>query len=268
MVAQLQGDRRPPDQRFLETLVAEVRHPPAPRRGGGLQHGLGVETMMAMGAAPGQHHVQGIALLEVVGAVEATQRAAGPQVELEVRPPRGVQPQATGCHPRLGTAARFQLNPEPHVPVQDRRRPDQFAPAPGNIIGQVSAGTQREGIGEPDQAGRAAQLGDQDAGVRLVVLPGLRQLVRGECEMTAAFPVQQGAEDRFGVEAGKAQPLDAAIQADQGHGCPVSDQPEILKWRVTVADPDGPERRIRLEHDADAPSPMSAPKGQYRPDST
>jgi hypothetical protein len=86
--------------------------------------------------------------------------------------------------------------------------------------------------------------------------------------MTAAFPVQQGAEDRFGVEAGKAQPLDAAIQADQGHGCPVSDQPEILKWRVTVADPDGPERRIRLEHDADAPSPMSAPKGQYRPDST
>jgi len=61
VVAQLQGDRRPPDQRFLETLVAEVRHPPAPRRGGALQHGLGVEPVIAMGSAPGQHQVQGIA---------------------------------------------------------------------------------------------------------------------------------------------------------------------------------------------------------------
>jgi hypothetical protein len=141
VVAQLQGDRRPPDQRFLETLVAEVRHPLAPRRGGARQHGPGVETMMAMGAAPGQHDVQGIALPEVIRSVQATQRAAGPQVELKVRPPRRVQPQATGGHPRLGTAARFQLNPEPHAPVQDHRRPDQLTPAPRNIIGQVSTGT-------------------------------------------------------------------------------------------------------------------------------
>jgi len=155
----------------------------------------------------------------------------------------------------MGTAARFQLNPEPHVPVQDHRRPDQLPPAPGNIIGQVSAGTQREGIGEPDQAGRAAQLGDQHTGVGLVALPGLRQLVRGNGEMTAALPVKQTAEDRFGVEAGKAQPVDAAIQPDQGHSSPVSDKPKILKWRITLAEPDRPEGRIGFEHDADAPSP-------------
>jgi hypothetical protein len=59
--------------------------------------------------------------------------------------------------------------------------------------------------------------------------------------MTAAIPIQQTAEDRLGVEAGKAQPVDAAIQPDQGHGCPVPDQPKILKWRVTLADPDRPE---------------------------
>ena len=155
--------------------------------------------------------------------MQAAQWAAGPQVEPEVRSPRRVQPQAAGCHPRLGAAARFQLNPEPYAPVQDYRRPDQLAPARGNIIGQVSAGTQREGVGEPDQAGRAAQLGDQHAGVRLVALPGLRQLIRGNREMTAAAPVQQTAEDRFGVEAGKAQPLNAAIQPDQGHRSAVSD---------------------------------------------
>src|SRR5262249_31399671 len=155
------------------------------------------------------------------------QRAAGPQVEPEVQPPRRVQVQATGCHPRLGTAARFQLNPEPYAPVQNHRRPDQLAPAPRNVICQVCAGTQRKGIGEPDQAGRTAQFGDQYAGVRLVTLPGLRQPVRGNREMTAAFPVQQAAEDRFGVETGKAQPVNAAIQPDQGYGGPVSDQPEI-----------------------------------------
>ena len=146
--------------------------------------------MMAMKTAPGQHQAQGIALLQVIRAVQAAQRAAGPQVEPEVRPPRRVQPQATGCHPCLGTAARLHVNPEPHAPVQDYRRSDQLAPAPGNIIGQVSAGTQREGIGEPDQAGRAAQLGDQHAGVRFVALPGLRQPVRGNREMAAAVPVQ------------------------------------------------------------------------------
>jgi hypothetical protein len=76
--------------------------------------------------------------------------------------------------------------------------------------------------------------------------------------MTAAIPIEQTAEERFGVEAGKAQPIDAAIQPDQGHSGPVSDQPEILKWRVTLANPDWPEGRIGFEHDADAPSPMSA----------
>jgi hypothetical protein len=76
--------------------------------------------------------------------------------------------------------------------------------------------------------------------------------------MTAAIPVKQTAEDRLGVEAGKAQPVDAAIQPDQGHSGPVSDQPEILKWRVILADPDKPEGRIGIEHDADIPSPMSA----------
>src|SRR5262245_60347969 len=52
----------------------------------------------------------------------------------------------------------------------------------------------------------------------------------------------------------------------QGHGCPVPDQPEILKCGVTVLDPDRPEGRIRFEHDADAPSPMSALaiSGQHR----
>jgi len=165
-------------------------------------------------------------------------------MEPEVRPPRGVQPQAAGRHPRLGTAARFQLNPEPHVPVQNHRRPDQFAPPSRNIIGQVCAGTQRKGVGEPDQAGGAAQLGNQDAGVGLVALPRLRQLVRGNREMTAAFAVQQAAEDRFGVEAGKAQPADAAIQPGQGRGSPVADEPEIFKRRVTLADLDRPEGRI------------------------
>src|SRR6185437_11213396 len=152
----------------------------------------------------------------------------------------------------------FQLNPEPYVPVQDHRRPDQLAPAPGNIIGQVSTGTPCEGIGEPDQASRAAQLGDQPAGVRLVALPGLRQPVRGNREMTAAIPVKQTAEDRLGVEAGKAQPVDAAIQPGQGYSGPVFDQPEILKWRVILADPKKPEGRIGIEHDANIPSPMSA----------
>ena len=140
-----------------------------------------------------------------------------------------------------GTAAWFQLNPEPHAPVQDHRRPDQLAPAPGDIIGQVSAGTQRQGIGEPDQAGWAAQLGHQHAGVRLVVLPRLRQLIRGDREMTAAFSVEQTAEDRFGVKARKAQPVDTAVRPDQGRSSPVSDKPEILKWRVTLAEPDRPE---------------------------
>jgi hypothetical protein len=214
--------------------------------------------MMAMGTAPGQHDVQAIALPEVIRAVQAAQRAAGPQVELKIRAPRRVQPQATGGHPRLGTAARFQLNPEPHAPVQDHRRPDQLAPATGNIIGQVSTGTQREGIGEPDQASRTAQLDDQHAGVRLVALPGLRQPVRGNREITAAIAIQQTAEDRLGIETGKAQPADAAIQPDQGRSGPVSDQPEILKWRVILADPDKPEGRIGIEHDADIPSQMSA----------
>ena len=59
--------------------------------------------------------------------------------------------------------------------------------------------------------------------------------------MTAAFSVEQTAEDRFGVKAGKAQPVDTAIRPDQGHSSPVSDKPKILKWRITLAEPDRPE---------------------------
>src|SRR5262249_18169449 len=45
---------------------------------------------------------------------------------------------------------------------------------------------------------------------------------------------------------------------DQGHGSSVADEPEIFKCGVTLTDLDRPEGRIGFEHDADAPSPMSA----------
>jgi hypothetical protein len=73
MVAQLQGDRGPPDQGFLGTVVAEVPHPPAPGPGSVVQHRPGVETVVTVRAPPGQHQVQGIAPFQVVGAVQSAQ---------------------------------------------------------------------------------------------------------------------------------------------------------------------------------------------------
>lgn len=116
-----------------------------------------------------------------------------------------------------------ELDSEPDRPIENERRTNQLPAPGGRIVTQIGAGAQRKRVRDRHQAGRAPQLGDQDGGIGLVPLASFDHLVRSDRETAALGIVEEAAEQRLGVEARKAQPLDAAVQADKCRCRPITD---------------------------------------------
>ncbi|MEU6431059.1 hypothetical protein ABZ860_34600 [Microbispora sp. NPDC046973] len=60
--------------------------------------------------------------------------------------------------------------------------------------------------------------------------------------------IEQAAEQRFGVETGKAHPWDGTVQTDQRRRRSVPDEAEIFQRRITVTHANRPECRIEIKH--------------------
>ncbi len=174
-------------------------------------------------------------------------------MEPQVAAPGRSQLQAAEQRPHVRTAAGLQFGPQADVPGQHDRRTHELAPVGRRVVGEVGPGAQGQGVGDAYQAGGAAQFGRQYAGVRLIALPRLHQVLRRQGEVPAPGVIQQAAEQGVGVEPGQAHPRDGAVQADQRGGRAVPDEAEVLQRQVARPPADGPERWIGIVHAASSP---------------
>ncbi len=205
--------------------------------------------MVTVDPPPGQHQIEPIALFQIVHGAQTGQEPVGAQMQAQVRPPRSPYFQAAAEGLGLSAAAWLQLRPQAHGPVQDDGGADELGPARPRVIAEVCPGAQGQRVGDPDQAGRAAQLGHQHGGVGLVELARLQQVFQREREVPAPRVVQQTAHQRFAVEARQAQPRDRTVQADQRRGLPVSDEAEVLQRQIApVLAADGAKGWIGINH--------------------
>jgi hypothetical protein len=116
------------------------------------------------------------------------------------------------------------------------------------VVAEIGTGAQRQRVGHRHQAGWAAQIGDQNRGIGLIALTRLDDFVGRDGETATSGIVEQAAKQRLGVKARKAQPRDAAVEADQRGRRAVTDQPHILEREITVASAHRAKRRISVKH--------------------
>lgn len=74
---------------------------------------------MAVDAAPRQHQIETVALVQVVGGAQAVHGTVGAQVQTQVRAAGGPYLQAAAEHPALRAAARLQFRAQPYGPRDD-----------------------------------------------------------------------------------------------------------------------------------------------------
>ena len=91
---------------------------------------------------------------------------------------------------------------------------------------------EEECVGQTNQAGIAAHLGYQDSAVALVVLPGLRKILRRDAKNTASLSVQDPAQKRGTIEARHTKPADRSVAAHERRRVSVSDQAVILQGKI------------------------------------
>jgi hypothetical protein len=154
-------------------------------------------------AAPGQHHVEAIAGVELMDAAKRPQRLVAANVQVKVMPTPCLHGQPPGGCLRRGAPPRVELNPKPDRAIKDDRRADQLLAPGGHIVAQIGAWAQSQRIRDRHQSGRTPQLGHEDRGIGLVALTGLDHLVRRDGKRAAPSIVEQAAKQRFGVKAGR-----------------------------------------------------------------
>src|SRR5262249_47814202 len=120
MIANLKGDRGTPDHRLLRPMIAEVRHPPAPRFGCVAQHDVGVEPVMAVKTSPRQHQIQPVSLCELMHALQTGQATVGTKGEANVWSREGLYLQATERRVTLSSGAPFHPHLRPSIHRQRR----------------------------------------------------------------------------------------------------------------------------------------------------
>jgi hypothetical protein len=67
-------------------LVVKALHPTPPRAGGGDQELLLAQVVTAVGASPGQDHVEAVARLELMDAAQRPERPVATNVQIEILP--------------------------------------------------------------------------------------------------------------------------------------------------------------------------------------
>ncbi|RAO23916.1 hypothetical protein ONO23_06272 [Micromonospora noduli] len=228
---QLEGHRRPLDHLAPAALVPGTAHPPPP-----VVAGLGEQIARLVGAECSrrvrtgslQDHPADVAGMQrerrghTVGVpfdvprVELAERVLeGGQGEGHRRAPENV---ALGVHLQLvriapvvepGVAVEAELHAPPDHPDQ----PDQPVP-----VGGLRTGDRHEVQQLTDTVG-AVEARDQDRRTGQVELfARVVDAVGRELEVAAVAAVEQRAEDARRVEAGRAEPVDRTVRADQCRG--------------------------------------------------
>jgi hypothetical protein len=216
--------------------------------GGGGEQLLLAEAVVAVNVSPRQHHVDAVSGVEVMDGAQRLELPVAANVQVEVPPTPCLHVQAARSSLCRGASPGVELDPQPDGAVEHGRRADELLSTGRRVVAEIGARTQRQGVGHGQQAGRAAQLGDQDGGVGLVPLASLDDLLRRHGERTAPGGVEQPAEQRLGVKARKAQPQDAPVEADQRRRRAVTDQAHVLEREIAIA-PEHPAKRwISVKH--------------------
>ena len=232
---QLEGQRRPLHGFPPAAAVAGLADPVLPEvRGqreqvGGLTRGQRPDL-----AAPFQLDVHGLALVQG--------ERGGHAGFLDLERDRGAQHAVPSRGPEHRADAGDHLDRVRGPAVVERRVTGQLergpaADRPGLAHQQVTRLAGAAGLRDheiDDLADRlgAVEPGEQDVGVRQVHLLRVRGHVAGQREVAALAGVQQRAEQRGGVEAGRAVPVHGAVGTDQGHGPQVPDDPVLLDRQV------------------------------------
>src|SRR5262249_4022416 len=84
VVAELQGNRCPPDHRLLGAVITGSRHPTAPGVGGFAKLDVDIEAVMAMKTTPRKHEVEPVSLAELVATLQTGQRTVGAKVQTKL----------------------------------------------------------------------------------------------------------------------------------------------------------------------------------------
>jgi hypothetical protein len=114
MVEKLDRDGRPPDERGLRSLVADVADPAVPDVDGGPQEGVRLTPLAAGRATPAEQESDAVARTEVEDRAGAVERNGGEHLEVQAGPlrPRQARPVTSplygidGVHPRRQGARR------------------------------------------------------------------------------------------------------------------------------------------------------------------
>jgi hypothetical protein len=220
--------------------------PPGGGRGG--QQLLLAEAMVAVGAVPGQDDVEALAGLELVDAAQGLQRPVAAKMQIEVGP-------APGVH---GQAARGGVRrPPPRGPSSTRTRTEPSSTTAERISSWRPAGASSL-RSVPGRNASASVTASTPVGLRSWVTSTAvsgsyrwRASTTSSGATTNAPPwggVEQAAEQRLGVKARKAQPRDAAVEADQRRRRPVTDQAHVLEREIAIAPTHRAKHRISVKH--------------------
>src|SRR5262245_58481444 len=156
--------------------------------------------------------------------------------------------ESAGCWLHRSTATRLELDAQPDGAVQNSGRPDQFRPAAGCVIREISTGSDGHRIRDSHTSFGGPKLGMQYRGVGLIVLTSLDDMFGRNDEVTAPRDVQQSTKDGFRIETGKAQPGNTAVQTDERRRRPVTDETHVFEPRILFLAMALAEARLQLQH--------------------
>ncbi len=230
MAHQLEGQRRAVDHLAPPAGVRRLGQPvtPEPRRRAvqllGVVQVAGRDRRLRVEDLQDEDGRVAVAQRELGGDVVAVDRqvAAGRETEVDLAVP---DPHAALLldQPRpLRAVVRARRQPHAHRRLTAHRPHPSHEPLA--VVRVVGAEHGHEVV-HLDQAARGVEAGDQDVGVGQVELPCRRAAaLGGELPAAALLRVEEPAEQRGGVVAGCAEPVDGAVAPDEGAGAQVADQ--------------------------------------------
>jgi hypothetical protein len=188
--------------------------------------------------------------------VQPGKRQRGLQAQREVGRPGRAQPQRVGLLLDFRAPVHVDGDREPDAALEHPHVAEQLAARRRQVLVEVGAAAEGQGIAYADGAGPSTQLGDEHAAVVLVELARLHDLLGSKHKGAATLRIQHTREQRLAVEARRAEPRDGAVATDQRSRSAVSDQSVVLDWRVAI---DHGQRREGLHVDSPFHSSRYAP---------
>ena len=121
-----------------------------------------------------------------------------------------------------------------HRALQDGHASKKLPTGRSDVLGEVCARHQRAEVGEAKQSARAPHLRHKDCRIWLIELAGRLDIVGCDRELAALGFIQNAAEQRRGVESGRAQPGNPAVSADECRRRPITDQAMVFDRQIAT----------------------------------